>query len=217
MSSATEKALTALLLSLACASCGSDDAKADPAHERMSASQSGSCTSGDPKQPLEIDLVYRDVNGAMMPLAELADLPLIQPPQGGKVLLVGVRARNIEGCTLMLSTALRDAADNMIVSLERRPVSLEPDADGWLRPLQPMELSNYSNLPACPHANLTHSINGEPYVIEISATDAAGRNAKLTRKIVPTCAEPASLDLCLCECTKDYTLGGACGASPHPD
>jgi hypothetical protein len=174
------------------------------------------CFVGDRSLPPQIEVVYRDVDNTMQPLSEGGEVPLILPPQGGKVMVVGVRARNLDGCPLEIATSIRDTCSNAIVALERRPITLEPTADGWLEPLAPADLTNYSNLPACPRANLDRDVHGQPYVLTIRVTDKENRTAETMLEIVPTCAEPQFMDQCLCECRSDYSLGDEC-TGERPD
>lgn len=145
-----------------------------------------------------------------MPVLNRGTVPLILPPQGGKVMLLGVRARNLDGCPLFITTALKDPCNGAIIALERRPVSMEVKADGWLEPLQPGELSNFSNLPACPRANLSQDIHNNAHILLVSIEDKAQRKVETELTIVPTCSEPQFLEQCRCECEKGYTLGGTC-------
>ncbi|HKP62546.1 MAG TPA: hypothetical protein VJV78_37685 [Polyangiales bacterium] len=201
MSSATERwARCAWLLGvLACA----QDAE-------QGATESDSCFVGDESKPIEFEVVHRTADGECLSTGDMAEMPLIQPPQGGKVLFVGVRARNLDGCGLTLATALVEQQTGAVISLERRPVRLEEVDDGWMMPQRPTEASNYSNLPACPRADLARSIEGEVYELRVSITDNANRKASTTMQIIPTCGEPNLAELCHCECSKDYKLGGGC-------
>lgn len=174
------------------------------------------CFVGDESELPEIELVYRDAEGRMQPLEPNGRVPLILPPQGGKVMFVGVRARNLDGCPITLSTSLRDICGDAVIALERRPVQLEPTGDGWLAPLQPTELSNYSNLPACPRANINRDIHDQPYLLTVRAEDKDGRMAEASLEITPFCAEAELLESCECECRADYKLGNDC-AGERPD
>ena len=168
------------------------------------------CFVGDPNADPIIEAVFRDVNGEMKPIVAGGNIPLILPPQGGKVMFVGVRAKNVDGCPVDISTSIRDTCSNAIIALERRPVTLNETSDGWLEPLQPNELTNYSNLPACPRANLERDIHGQPYVLTIRITDKDGRMAEQQIEVVPFCSEPEFMDRCMCECRNDFTLGDDC-------
>jgi hypothetical protein len=169
-----------------------------------------SCFVGDPSAPPEIEMIHLD--SALEIVRTRADeaVPLIQPPQGGKVLFIAARARNIDGCPLTLSASLRDICTNQLLAVEERTVLMVPTEDGWLEPDQPMELSNYANLPVCPQIAATRDLEGELYDVRIRLRDRAGRIAEQTLRIKPECAEPDFLESCLCECDKDYVLGQAC-------
>ncbi|MCC7382331.1 MAG: hypothetical protein IT384_10900 [Deltaproteobacteria bacterium] len=168
------------------------------------------CFFGDPAMPVEIEPIFRTVSGQIEPLADRGRVPLILPPQGGKVAIVGVRAKNLDTCPVNLATALRDTCSGAVIALEQRPILLEPGSDGWASPIQPAEITNYSNLPACPRANLDRSIHEEPYELSIEVTDKDLRTARTVLQIVPFCGEPENELRCQCECTKGYKLGDAC-------
>jgi hypothetical protein len=165
------------------------------------------CIAGDPQQALELQIVYR-TTASFMPVGT-APIPLSQPTQGGQVLYIGVRARNIAGCSVTIATALVDTTTRAVVSLESRPILLELGTDGWLQPRQPTVASNYSNLPACPRANLTRSIDDQTYELQVVLTDQQGRTGQASMNVVPTCAGAPST-LCHCQCAPNYVLGMAC-------
>lgn len=195
------KSLLALLPSLLLLSCTSDDGPPDAAV---------TCFVGDPGAPPEMQLVHHTASGQPLAFTDNGTVPLILPPQGGKVMLVGVRAKNLDGCPLTIATALIDPCTQAVVALERRPVLMEEQADGWLAPLQPAEISNYSNLPACPRANLTRDVHGQAYELVVSIEDKAKRKVERRVMITPTCNQPEFQEQCECECSQGYTLGGTC-------
>lgn len=163
--------------------------------------------------------MYRDVSGELIPLEDMSEVPLIQPPQGGKVMFVGVRARNVDVCHVTLRTALIDPENGGVVSLERRPVSLESAPDGWLEPVHldgsdgmtaHNLAANLSNLPACPRAGLSKAITGEVYELHVTM-ETEDTSVDSVVHVVPRCAEARYLELCTCECALDYKLGASCG------
>jgi hypothetical protein len=170
------------------------------------------CFVGDRALDPEIEVVYRGANGALVPVTDGTEVPLILPPQGGKVMLVGVRAKNLDGCPLTLRTAIRDVCNNGTISTEGRPVAMEKKGE-WLEPVQPIELSNYSNLPACPKASLTRDLHGNPYKLIVIVEDKDKRRAEKQLIITPTCSEPEFEEQCRCECSMAYNLGDACDPS----
>lgn len=160
--------------------------------------------------PAELALVYRSRDGVAMPAVADAPVPLTFPPQGGFVLLVGVRARHLDPASVTITASLRDPGTDQVLSVEQRPVTLVADADGWASPAMPDGLFNWGNLPACPLANTPKSINAQPYVLRIAAADATGASAEARVTIVPTCEDGAAGDTCRCECRQGYHLGDPC-------
>ena len=203
MSSVIERWTSWVWLSFA-AACAEDAA--------LDSSGSEDCFVGDASQPVEFEIVHQTAQRECVTTEDMAEIPLIQPPQGGKVLFVSVRARNLNGCGLTLATALAEPESGSIISLERRPVTLKLREDGWMDPDRPSEASNYSNLPACPRADLDRSIEGELYELRVNITDKDGRKASASTRVVPICGEPNLAELCQCECSKDYQLGAQCSA-----
>ncbi len=211
MYSATDRTVwSALLIALAVVTgCGTEGAAV-----------AGECFVGDRDAAPELQLVYRDADGRLTAVGHMSEVPLIQPPQGGKVMFIGARARNIDGCSVLMSSALIDPDTGAVISLERRPIFLDVGEDGWLEPRQPAPssdvsptfTSNFSNLPACPRSNLTKAIAGEVYELRVSIEDGAGRRSETSVEVVPVCGEPGRMSLCSCECSLGYTLGGSCGA-----
>jgi hypothetical protein len=161
---------------------------------------------------MEVTYVYRAVDGQMIEGQPMAEIPLIEPPQGGEALFVGVRAHNLSSCNVTLSAALIDKGTGSVVALDRRPVSLELGDDGWLSPQRPQELSNYSNLPACPQAGLARAIDGNLYELRLVVSESDSRSATVSVDVLPSCAEAGHVHECSCECSVGYVLGGGCDA-----
>jgi hypothetical protein len=184
-----------IVVALAHAACGDDDPSCDE-------------FIGDPDQPLEIELIYRAADGTSKVLVDGGTIDLITPDQGGKVALPGVRARNVDTCSVALNAALRDPCNNRVIALEQRPINLvaSGDDDGWAVPAQPGELSDYANVPACPTAAPTRDVDGEPFLLEVRLTDGRGRIATRTMTVTPVCAEADEAQACRCECDLDYLL-----------
>ncbi|KAB2887118.1 MAG: hypothetical protein F9K40_21895, partial [Kofleriaceae bacterium] len=91
------------------------------------------CPIGDRARPLEIVAVHWPAGGAVEDLVDGGAVELVRPIQGGKVVYVGVRARNVDGCNVQLTAALRDPATQQVIALEQRPVRLVDGGDGWGR------------------------------------------------------------------------------------
>lgn len=166
-----------------------------------------SCFVGDPGLLPELVIVHRPPDGGVE-LTELV-VPLLEPPQGGRILFVGPRVRNMDGCPLIITASLRDQCTDRLIATETKDVVLE-EVDGWLVPKSPIELHNFSNLPACPSSSAERNINDEPYLLRIRAEDRAHRKAEAAVTVIPVCAEPAQAELCRCQCIRHFRTDAMC-------
>jgi hypothetical protein len=170
------------------------------------------CPIGDRTQAIEIVAVHWPASGFVEDLADAGAIDLMRPIQGGKVVYVGVRARNVDGCNLQLTAALRDASSQQVIALEQRPVRLVDNGDGWGRAESPFD--HLANVPACPNAAAARDVDGATWMLELRLDEVGGRTATTTLVVAPRCAIPDQLDECACECDSDYELGGACPSDP---
>lgn len=195
-------ALGGALLSMA---CGGSEAPPPPPDAEQS------CPFGDVSLPIEMQIIHLDENNNVFRTQPMQEVPLIAPPQGGWINLIGVRARNIDGCRTTLTAALVDACDNELLKLDRRPTQLEPDGDGW----GASSVTTFSNLPMCPQVTAERDLNSVPYMVTVTIEDSADHSASSTITLVPTC--PGGPSRCPCECDAEYTLGKECPAvdTPH--
>jgi hypothetical protein len=168
------------------------------------------CPIGDVSAPAEMQIVHLDENNNVIVTQAMQTVPLIAPPQGGWITLLGVRARNLDGCQVVLTTALVDACDQQVIVIDQRPTVLEMDADGW----GVSTVTSFSNLPVCPQLTAARDLTDVPYTIKVSVKDANGQMASSEISVVPTCQDGTSR--CACECNQDYVLGADCPAVPTP-
>jgi hypothetical protein len=176
--------------------CGGDSGRDAPEAER--------CPIGDISAPAEIEIVHLDAQNAVIKTQAMASVPLQAPPQGGWIVLLGARARNIDGCRLTLTTALIDACTNQIIQVDVRPTRLVPGSDGW----GVSSVTTFGNLPVCPQATATRDLHDVPYIVRVVVEDSDGKKATAELTVVPVC--PDSPPLCTCKCARDYVLGSAC-------
>ncbi|HWA78251.1 MAG TPA: hypothetical protein VG937_38210 [Polyangiaceae bacterium] len=155
--------------------------------------------------------MYRNSDGELASAATGSELPLITPPQGGQILLVGPRARNLRGCHVVLATALVDDESGAVLTVDRRPIVLEPTAGDALAPKNPSGLSNYANVAACPVAGLTRPVNGTAYTLDMTVTDEAERSAQRWLQVIPSCMDGSTANACRCECSANFRQGASCG------
>jgi hypothetical protein len=163
---------------------------------------------GDPASPVAMQLIALGASGTSSDIGDGSTLALIFPPQGGRVVFVGVRATNLDPCGVQLSGALRDLTTN-----EARPdvrtVNLAPTGDGGGASTD-TNISTFANIPVCPNEWSVTDTYGHPYDLIVSVKDRGGRSASQTVVVTMTCAEPSNLAECLCICKAGYVLGQAC-------
>src|SRR6185295_1291842 len=97
-------------LFLLLASCSSTSETTDAEVKR--------CFLGDMNAAAAIEPIFRAVDGTIQPITELGRVPLILPPQGGKIVVVGAQAKNMDGCPVQIATSLRDTCTGAVIALE---------------------------------------------------------------------------------------------------
>jgi hypothetical protein len=178
---------------------------------RPDASETQRCPIGDLAAPAELEIVHLDAQNTVVESTAMAAVPLIQPPQGGWIVLLGARARNIDGCRISLTTALVDPCNDEILKIDQRPTRLIVGSDGW----GVSSVTAFSNLEVCPHITSTRDLNDVPYILRVRIEDDEGRKAQTEITLVPTC--PAGMAMCNCQCARDYVVGSQCGPMPPHD
>lgn len=195
---------------LSTASC---DAAGDGPAEGEGEGEEPDCIIGDPDAAAEIALVMRTVEETTVDLIDGGEVPLILPPQGGKVTLIGVRAKNIT-CRALMNAGLFDECANTFIGRDARPIELEASAanDGFGMPVFPATLQNYANIPVCPTFASRRDGDDQPYRLELRLTESrrkgesAPRTHVLSAVVTPVCAEPGILEDCRCECDASFVL-----------
>ncbi len=165
---------------------------------------------GDPSLEPVMEFFYLGADGADHPCAPSGPIDIIEPPQGGRVLFVGVRATNVDPCGALLTGALRDLQTNQ-VRFDTRSINLRDDGAGYGRSAQ-ADIASYANIPVCHNTWSDQDIFGVPFQLEVTLQDRRGKQVMGSLVVEPVCAEPANAPQCLCICDGDYVLGDACGA-----
>jgi hypothetical protein len=180
---------------------------------------------GDPTKEPEIELRALTVEGKDVPLNDGDDLAVIFPPQGGRVVFVGVRAINVDACGIQITGALRDIGTAQI-RLDGRTLNLEPEPDGWgtsgrgttIKFEDSALIGNYSNIPVCPNQWAAVDIFDQTFELEVLVQDRRKKQVSKKVKVTPRCAEPgAKLVACRCLGKKNYVLGESCGEDAGTD
>jgi len=193
-------ALASILTSALAIGCGGESHSDAPEAPR--------CPIGDMAAPAELEIVHLDARNAVINTQPMQTVPLLAPPQGGWIVLLGARARNIDGCRIKLTTALIDACNNDIIQVDQRPTLLERTPDGW----GISSATTFGNLPVCPQLTATRDLHDVPYVMQVTVEDDDGKKATAKITVVPVC--PENTPLCTCQCGRDYVIGSDCGAAP---
>jgi hypothetical protein len=189
---------------LALAACGGGepaDPDAAPVVDHDASPDAIPCTSvGDLSQPAQMQVVTQTLDGLTAPVEDGAELTLINPPQGGKILLVGVRVTNVDLCDATIQVALKDLVTARVAGLERRPVAWRIADDGFAEPAQPDQLSDYANVPVCPSASIDQDIDGNPWQLEVRFYDHAQHATEQLLTVTPSCATDPDPASCMCQC-----------------
>jgi hypothetical protein len=169
---------------------------------------------GDATKDASIELTALGPDAVSHVLSEGADVPLIFPPQGGRVIFVGVEAMNVDPCNVEITGALGDTTTKQ-VRIDGRTVNLAPSPSGYGASVD-TDISTFSNIPACPNQWASTDVYDHPFQLTLTLVDRSGRKASKSIGVVPKCAEPDKLAECLCICKKGYVLGEMCGDAGAP-
>lgn len=203
------RALHAVAIVALAAGCSDETEPGD------AASTSGAATSckvgflGDPALAPELRLTARGASGVSVDLDDGGTIPIITPPQGGRVLFVGVRVTNVNACGVKLAGSVRDAVTGE-ERLDARTVNLDVGDDGW-GTSRDTNIGTFANIPVCPNLWSSNDLYDQPIALTLTVTDREKRVATTTITVTPTCSEGEPLLAeCLCICAKGYELGATC-------
>jgi len=141
-------------------------------------------------------------------------VPMLLPPQGGRVIFAGVRATNVDACALQLRGALRDPGTSAVM-FDMRTINLTPTGDGWGASATSTTsiseaIASFSNIPTCPNNWSSTDVYGNAYALEVTIVDRGKRELTKTVQVTPECGQPENLAECLCICKAGYITGQAC-------
>lgn len=171
---------------------------------------------GDPAKEPEIEAFYWGADEADHAIADGAVIDIIEPPQGGRVIFIGARARNLDGCAATLTGSFRDLTNNQ-VRFDTRNVNLEETSDGW-GTVHLGDLSVYANVAVCQNSWSDQTIYDGSFELEVKLEDRGGLSASASFEAAATCTDkslggntgPTALEQCLCICKAGYMLGDTC-------
>lgn len=169
---------------------------------------------GDPNQQAAIEMVTLDQASQVSGVENGSALALLKPPQGGKIVLVGARLRNVCAGPIQVGGAAIDLCTGRVVGLESRTVSYVATDAGVAEVRDPTQISSYANVALCPNNVAERGINDEPYKVTVTIKDSLGRVAEKTVMATPVCAEPQNEAECRCTCRAGYMNGDTCAGFP---
>jgi hypothetical protein len=178
---------------------------------------------GDPNAPAVVELTALKDYSTELPLADGDDVTMLFPPQGGRVVFVGVRVKNVDGCGLQITGALRDPTSKQ-VRLDGRTITLRTDdgnfgRSGGIPDGGVADISSYANIPVCPNQWATTDLFDQSFTLEVSIQDRRGKTASQSLRVVPRCVDSqgSSVADCRCICAHGYILGQDCSADGGSD
>lgn len=204
-------AASSIFLGVAASGCGPEPIPPVDADAGADADAKVGCTRpflGDATKDMEIEIIALRADYTSAPVKEGDSIALLFPPQGGRVIFAGVRARNVDPCNAQLLGALRDR-DTQQVRVDERTISLEAEGDGWGKSDDDI-ISSFANVPMCPNSWSKPNIYGTTYELEVTLTDRGKRTATKKVNVIPACAEPENAAECACICKGGYVLGEMC-------
>lgn len=167
------------------------------------------CFFGDEGAPPEMDVGMRGTRGVFIDVNDGDPVDLTFPVQGGHVLFVAARLRNMNGCRVDFSARLVDPDTGELGSEEeRRQIDFTVDGGNGVIP-DLSDTANTANVPVCPNTFGSKDRVDVPWNLEVVARDEQGREARAVRRVVPMCRQPGpySRAACVCECKAGYYLG----------
>lgn len=198
----------ALLSPLVLAGCPDDE---PPPPTTTTTTDTATCTLsylGNPDADPQLEIIALDPEYVSHPVADGADVSILFPPQGGRVIFAGVRATNIDPCGVILTGGIRDTT-SMQVRFDIRTVNLPPQPDGWGASLD-SEIATFANIPVCPNQWASQDVFDNDYELTVRVEDARGKTAEKVVTVRPVCNETGFEDECLCICKHNYQLGEVC-------
>ncbi|MEW5855040.1 MAG: hypothetical protein AB2A00_40060 [Myxococcota bacterium] len=163
---------------------------------------------GDPAAEPELVLTAMGDDNVVTVLEDGSRVPMMFPPQGGRVVFIGVRARNVDPCGMELVGALRDPVSGL-VRLDSRVVNLQPTTEGYSETV-PGVISMWANIPTCPNQWARQDLYEQGFQLEFTVVERNGRSTTRALTVTPFCGEVENLADCMCICQQGYRLGQSC-------
>jgi hypothetical protein len=154
---------------------------------------------------------FLEENAPLRMLAEGDPLELWPAPQGGHVVLVAAKVKNLIGDTVMLRVRARYPDTPFIVAEEARTVKMVP-VPGEPGTMQPdlQTRTQVAHIPLCPDYDPMDIVD-RPLEFTLQVTSFRSeepQSGTATVQLYPACvAGKVDVPFCRCECSANYTLG----------
>jgi hypothetical protein len=178
---------------------------------------------GDPNAEPEGELLIYDPRQSP-PTSSAHDPQVIAPmifgPQGGYMVLLGARVRNMDISSLQISGSVRDQCFDpaRIVGITQAPMFAR-ERDGWGVPDDGSGIAAYLNMQLCPNTDASRDTDGHEFDVSVRVTDRARRTVVMESTITAECKnlDGTTDTVCTCQCDSTYELGEDCFAAGADD
>lgn len=170
----------------------------------------------EPAEPmLVLPAEFVQDNEPLRMLSDGDDVQLLRPPQGGHILTISAKVKNLTSDAVTLRVRARKLAGGLIIAEEARTVAMLdiPNEPGFRQPNLTTK-SQAAQVPVCPDYDPSDVVDQEMLLEVEIVTQYTARplEAVGVRRVVARCSQtdPNDRALCRCECEKNYVLG-RCG------
>jgi len=166
---------------------------------------------GDKSASPLVQLIALGNDQQVIELSDHSALPIYLPPQGGRVVMVGVKAKNLTACGAQLTASLRDPSSGQR-RLDSRTINLVSREGGFGGSVD-NDISTFANVPVCPNQWAKGDVFDTEYSLTVNLVDQTQRSVTTVISVTPTCVggSPETEAECRCLCKGGYVLGESCG------
>jgi hypothetical protein len=200
-------AIAATAIAIGCG--GEHDAASAPAALTDASSPDAGERTGD-DELVVFPAQFTEERMPMRMLAEGDPVDLWNAPQGGHVVLVGAKVKNLKSDTVKILARFRRLDNGFILAEDGRTVKMVPvpDEPGFMQP-DLRSASQVSNVPLCPSYDGTGIVD-EMFEAEVRITALYTdpvQSGEAKMRVVARCSTPDDEVFCRCDCGPDYFLG----------
>jgi hypothetical protein len=178
---------------------------------RDDALDANSANDDAPRGLVVLPAQFTEENMPMRMLGEGDPLELWPAPQGGHVVLVGAKVKNLVGDSVLLRVRARYPGTSFLIAEEARAVKMLPVV-GEPDTMQPdlRTRTQVAHVPLCPDYDPTDIVD-RPLEFTVQVTSFGSEEPQAgtaTVHLYPACtAGKVDVPFCRCECSANYVLG----------